>query len=296
MSAWVNPTNYNGDCVIIGGLYLCVTNSGKLTTYCYGRTLVSSGVESYVTGSIEIPKGQWTHIAAVWDDYGVTGYVNGVQDFRVALNAGTSYSNHYKKDIGSENRTNNRSFIGYIDDVRIYHTALTKEAIEEMVNARTRISKNRTVLTNQFIEKPITMDIKKNYSIESDSFNEEIDEIYERLEYLEAPYIDSDGTKCPHIDTGIVAGTKIRRLETHHQLVSAKNSQIMFGNDGFYAFYREWNDPRPYYGFLGAGATEYLQTSILMTPSDVYASIDIYPDKTSKLYVHQTLSNGIITE
>jgi hypothetical protein len=99
-AAWVNPSSYVGDAILIGGLYLTINSEGKLSGYCYGKTN-----EGYHTGTTVIPKNKWTHIALVWDDKNIIGYINGKNEFTKSSYGAASGNNHTKKDIGSENTT-----------------------------------------------------------------------------------------------------------------------------------------------------------------------------------------------
>lgn len=146
LSAWVNPTDYSGDCVIIGGCYLAVNSSGKLSAYCYGKSPAG-----YHNGSTTIPTNAWTHIAVVWDGSYCIGYVNGNQDFKVASTGTANATNHEKKDIGMENG-GSRAFNGLIDDARVYNTALSVDEIRDLYRAKAYISNLGDIMSNQFVE------------------------------------------------------------------------------------------------------------------------------------------------
>lgn len=149
LAAWVNPRSYSGDCVIIGGCYLCVTGSGYLTTYCYGKN-----PEGYFTGSkTKIPLNTWTHIAVTWNTTHCIGYVNGNEEFKVACTGTTPRGgNHDKKDVGSENGVGNRAFDGLIDDVRVYNTSLSAEDIYDLVHTKGYITNCGDMIINQLVE------------------------------------------------------------------------------------------------------------------------------------------------
>ena len=146
LAAWVNPTSYSGDCVIIGGCYLTVNSSGKLSAYCYGKSPAG-----YHNGSTTIPTNAWTHIAVVWDGSYCIGYVNGNQDFKVASTGSANSSNHDKKDIGMENG-NSRVFNGLIDDARVYNTALNADEIRDLYRTKAYISNFGDIMSDQFVE------------------------------------------------------------------------------------------------------------------------------------------------
>ena len=79
LAAWVKPdTLYfvgNALCFIVGGLYLCMENEGKFSTYCYGKSQ-----EGYHKSNSKLKANEWNHIAAVWSKSNVKLYLNGNLD------------------------------------------------------------------------------------------------------------------------------------------------------------------------------------------------------------------------
>ena len=228
MSAWIKRSSSNGDCVIIGGVYLCVTSAGKLRTYCYGRTVGETGAENYITGSTVIPTDTWTHVAAVWDSYGVTAYINGVQEFRQALKPPTSYSNHAKKDVCSENRLNNRSFLGYIDDVRVYNSALSAEDIRDLAKTAAYAHKDGALATNCFIEGN-TDTITEKHTVQGTTLQETN---INGLEFLE--YIQNSTGGAQYIDTGYAWTSEKATIIADLTYNTARASSTLFGNEEGY--------------------------------------------------------------
>lgn len=162
LAAWVNPRSYSGDCVVIGGCYLCVTNSGYLTTYCYGKN-----PEGYFTGSnTKIPLNTWTHIAVTWNTTHCIGYVNGNEEFKVTCTGTTSRGgNHDKKDVGSENSVGNRGFDGLIDDVRVYNTSLSAEEIYDLAHTKGYIANTGAIEVNYLDEQNENLINEKDFAI-----------------------------------------------------------------------------------------------------------------------------------
>jgi hypothetical protein len=228
----------------------------------------------------------WNHIIVRKTSNGVVEcYINGVKQSLSGSQEWT-HSSINSLSIGCRYSGGWTSHLtGLIDDFRLYHTCLTDNDIASLYKTKAYITDKGGITCGEFVEdKPATKVTKKS-TFECKEMYEEIDPAYERLDYTNAPYNSSSVNTCPHIDTGIPASTKIRRLETLHYLNSSKTSQIMFGNNGLYCFYREWNDPRPNYGVI-AGGSGYIQTSIVMQPALVYATCDIRANKTIELYVH----------
>ena len=124
LSAWVYETARSGgdrDLVINNGRYITIKSTGVLSTYAYGKSPAG-----YHDGTTVIPLNTWTHLAVVWDDNYVYGYVNGVQDFKIACTGNfTSMANTYL--LGEPNNT--RTFHGYVSDVRFYSTAFSADDV-----------------------------------------------------------------------------------------------------------------------------------------------------------------------
>lgn len=114
----------------------------------------SDGTDEYsLTSANTIPEEEWTHVVVVWDEDSAANtelYINGVADG--ATDSGTignvgSLTNAVTATIGAD-ADGESSYVGRIDDMRVYGRALTAERIERMyqVNATTRIS--MTLQTN----------------------------------------------------------------------------------------------------------------------------------------------------
>ncbi|HNW90596.1 MAG TPA: T9SS type A sorting domain-containing protein, partial [Bacteroidales bacterium] len=69
----------------------------------------------------------WTHIAVVMNGSVATLYVNGVVGRTINY---TSYT--FNRDIYIANHDNNYWWLGYVDDVRIYNTALTPAQVQDI--------------------------------------------------------------------------------------------------------------------------------------------------------------------
>lgn len=157
LSAWINPTSYPSEraCIIIGGYYLTIDSIGRIGGWCYGRNDKTTGDYHYNTNSTnakKVPLNQWSHIAITWDDTYCTGYVNGIEDFKIAAaGAADTSAGHDKKDIGLENGSS-RGFNGLLDDVRIYATTLNSTDIANLYSARALISEDGALDAHEFIE------------------------------------------------------------------------------------------------------------------------------------------------
>jgi Concanavalin A-like lectin/glucanases superfamily/Domain of unknown function (DUF2341)/Fibrinogen beta and gamma chains, C-terminal globular domain len=125
MEAWVNPVDYSGDMILMSTYYMIVDNSGQLETYWSGKS--SQGYHSSGTAG-DVPIGEWSHIAAVWDDSYARLFVNGVEKNSVA-SSGMGDAAVNQVWIGAESDGTTRKFNGKIDNVKIYNYARTQEQI-----------------------------------------------------------------------------------------------------------------------------------------------------------------------
>ena len=137
--AWIKLSAYASErsCVMIGGFYLTVNSSGKISVYCYGKN------GGYWDGNSTVPLNTWTHIAAVWSDSGLQLYMNGVKDSSLIASTGNTTPTdgreyHYKKDIGYESGYG-RQFSGKIGEVLMYNNDLSETEIKEIINVKKRL-------------------------------------------------------------------------------------------------------------------------------------------------------------
>ena len=85
----------------------------------------AGGGEYQANGSLAVFDDQWHHVMGVYDGSSVRLYVDGVLDAEGG--AGPVNVSSDPVYIGSRvNNTNNRNWIGYIDDVRLYNVALNE--------------------------------------------------------------------------------------------------------------------------------------------------------------------------
>ncbi len=222
MAAWVNPTDYSGDGIIIGGAYLCINGSGKLYVYCYGRT-----PEQYFTGTTTIPTGQWTHIAVTWDDKDCTGYINGVQEFKKSHPGIPNSTHHNKKDIGSEHGTR-RFFNGLIDDVRVYNTCLSGDDIADLCKTKAYISDQGDIMGGTFIEDKADIQVTSKKIVETFDMQE-----LGNSEYTPIEYIASTGSQ--YIDTNYYWTNEKATIVADLEVTAWKASSTIFGSEERYS-------------------------------------------------------------
>jgi len=165
VSFWVNPST-------IGVSYqIMVAITAPGAPYGYGINLNSTGafIDAYIssanstdaiTTSIAIPANTWTHIVTTMSATPTTSgynsmYINGVLGSSVAIGSGYLVGNSTstavsRLTIGSY-YDNTTAFKGYIDDLRIYNTALTQAQVYQLyIN-----NANTTTLTPYLIPRSL---------------------------------------------------------------------------------------------------------------------------------------------
>ncbi len=150
LSAWYNPTGAPGEGwgrIIskpddgTGDDYALVhVATGNNRHKIQFRASTTQGTSAYTDVTVPIDSG-WHHIAGVWDGSTKKIYLNG----RLAgSGAGTGALQNSGNDltIGRHLNSNTRGIIGDIDDVRLYHSALSTIRIEELASSAPLASSN----------------------------------------------------------------------------------------------------------------------------------------------------------
>ena len=129
IEGWVNPTSFN--------------NAGYPTIFAQGSWAASLGLNSgtgaleswinngsQMVGTTPVPRGQWSHVALVYNGTNRTFYLNGA-----IVGVGTAPAMSAESDtssIGNVIPNNNSAFNGGIDELTIYNRALTFDEIAEI--------------------------------------------------------------------------------------------------------------------------------------------------------------------
>ena len=219
LTAWVNPRSFVGDCIIIGGCYLCVNSAGKLSVYNYDKQPAG-----YHNGTTVLPLNEWSHIAAVWDATHCIGYVNGKQEFKIACTGTVGNANHSKKDIGSEYGTQ-RKFDGLIDDVRVYNEALDAIDIQNLYESKAYITSYGDIISHEFNSRSTEAQVTSKYEVKCTEIVENSAD-YNMLDYI------NFSSAAPGIDTGVAPGRNLI-FDTTVSNISGSNPYIVSqGNYG----------------------------------------------------------------
>jgi hypothetical protein len=120
--------------------------SDRLNTnfYWYGdfswRYVHGASDEFYYPKSVSIPVGSWGHFCVTYDGANVRIYRNGVFEGSKASTGTANFSNGFQ--IGNWASSSTYQYYGYIDDVRIYTTALSADDVMDLYETKGKIDKN----------------------------------------------------------------------------------------------------------------------------------------------------------
>jgi len=144
LSAWMRSNDITKSQNIIsrnGPFFLRVTSSTL-------RVAVYTGTWVFANGSTTLSSNVWYHLVLTYDGARVKGYVNGVLDIDVAKTGDmASWAGTIR--LGYTTGGEDAPMDGYIDDVRIYATALAQADITLLYNTQTLITSGTTVRTSK---------------------------------------------------------------------------------------------------------------------------------------------------
>jgi uncharacterized repeat protein (TIGR02543 family) len=144
LSAWMRSNDISRAQNIIsrnGPFFLRVTNSTL-------RVGIYTGTWVFANGATTLLSNVWYHLVLTYDGVRVKGYVNGVLDIDVAK-TGDMVSWAGTIRLGYTTGGEDAPMDGYIDDVRIYATALSQADITLLYNTQTLITSGTTVRTSK---------------------------------------------------------------------------------------------------------------------------------------------------
>lgn len=117
---------------------------------------------------------QWHLLTIVYDGTGWLGYVDSVYKGKQTCSGPITYTEK-KLIIGryyDDTTSNYGATDAYIDDIRIYNSALSPEDIKDLYNCGGRISNLGDAFTGKFIEDAASAKINKNHTIQMNEFIE----------------------------------------------------------------------------------------------------------------------------
>ena len=150
LSAWVNPTNLNGQKAVITSMSTLTGSNGasghsqyalkienqKIYFIC-GPTAYGFEPNGPTVGSTSLNLNEWQHITVTYDGSVLKFYLNGILDFQENIPNQVFPQSSGIFEIGRYGPMNNGSFHyfdGVIDDVSIWNTALSQSTIQQYMN------------------------------------------------------------------------------------------------------------------------------------------------------------------
>ena len=248
-SVWFKSTNTSPKTdyhilisVDVGVIEISIPKNGQLRWGGYtsnnSRVCNNVTVTSSSGSTFSLLDGKWHLINTIYDGSGWHAYVDGVYQTKWNATGTISYTNK-NLIIGkfSEGATSNYGATdAYIDDVKIYNTILTSDDIKDLYQTKAYISDKGDIMCSEFIEGKTQAQVTSKGIFEANEFYEEIDEAYERLEYIE-----STGTQ--YIKTGIQSSSNITKLEAHYYQTTYNPGQILYGcYDGTVTMYFNYKE------------------------------------------------------
>ena len=201
LSFWIYPLE-NGVRDIIYGNHAGSTQSFSIERYTDNqlRIYYHGDTPGYISEA-KMLANEWTHIAIARKGNNIIIWRNGqkVSDKSYTLMTLNCNNTNYK--LGSDYRTSDTSteatrFKGYLDDFRIYVTALDEAAIKDLYEPAIYMTANDSFMANEFIEMN-EIEMTAFATVKSAGLTEEINKNYEILEYIE-----SSGTQ--YINSGYI--------------------------------------------------------------------------------------------
>lgn len=133
LMAWIKPNGTQSATTGLifsgsgGATGMNLTSNGRLG-YHWANT---SGSYNYVGGPI-VPVNVWSHVALVVTGTDATFYLNGVPTVRTATHAAVNFNTAFQ--IGRDRTSASRNFIGKMDEVAIYDSALSINEVREQMH------------------------------------------------------------------------------------------------------------------------------------------------------------------
>ena len=147
----------NGRGILFGDFSKANANNFNIEQYTGNYIRFYWNASPDVTSAVDtITLNTWQMITITRNSTGVYLYVNGI--FKQTLYSGAIVDKIGTSlmSIGRDSRTDSTVFKGYIDDVRIYATALDSADILELYQTRAQIDKNGNVFAINFEEDPVS--------------------------------------------------------------------------------------------------------------------------------------------
>jgi hypothetical protein len=120
-------------------------STGKLVMRLRGLSVQDSESDGI------IPLNQWVHVAGTWDGSNTRLYINGILDKTTSV-TGTISTNSIAVTVGSSHNRPAYTINGYINEARIYSTALSANDILDLYQTRIKLDNQGNLYANEFVE------------------------------------------------------------------------------------------------------------------------------------------------
>jgi MSHA biogenesis protein MshQ len=133
--AWVRPSAYPA----AGGLKTIVSKDQNYEFHLNSAGRINwwwGGGARELTSAGAVPLNAWTHVAIVYSRAGAFQriYIDGAQDLNTNNQNAALTTNNLPFEVGSDQGFAGRQFAGFIDEVRVYRSALSATAIQTIRN------------------------------------------------------------------------------------------------------------------------------------------------------------------
>jgi hypothetical protein len=161
VSAWIyftsEPTDTNLGYIIAqhyggGGWILSVRGTDEKLQFRHHRDTANGFTTAYnLLSTISLQTNTWYHVAAKDDGTTAKIYINGVENNSFTITTIIPGPSSSSPIIGAFNTVGNAHFDGYIDDVRIYSTALSDKDVKDLYEARAEVERSGILYARDFL-------------------------------------------------------------------------------------------------------------------------------------------------
>jgi hypothetical protein len=180
----------------------------------------SADASQYTISTSLIPDTNWHHVAITWDGAKMCGYLDGELNPNVSVAATGTVDPFRYVFLGVDKAGGAlRDADVTWGEFKLYMTALNADAIKDIATTKTYVFDDGSLMAPDLIETDKGLLVTEAGILQSNKFYESISDEYDHLEYIAST--EGGGQ---YINTGLPSSTKIRKLETHHNLTSSKTS------------------------------------------------------------------------
>ncbi|MEZ4796593.1 MAG: choice-of-anchor D domain-containing protein [Flavobacteriaceae bacterium] len=156
ISSWVMREAGSNNKSILSKRDLAYTEGYDFKINSTGRFEVSwkNGSTQTITSSVVIPQSEWHHLAIIYSGGTATLYIDGVPDTSASLTAPVSTTRNFNLAAAGKGASLGDFFIGNIDEVRVWDTALTVDQLRYIMNQE--IENNSSFVNGTVIPQTIT--------------------------------------------------------------------------------------------------------------------------------------------